>query len=214
MNKLLLILLSSFVLFSCNEEKTKTQEVSKVEETAPTCIYGVNMEDVKFEWTAFKTTEKVGVKGTFDKIEIINEKKEKNIADLLLNTKFSIDLSSLNSANKERDVKIINSFFGNLSNSDQFTGTIQEAKGNNEAGGVIVLLKINGLENIVKMDYKIKDDFLKLAGDLDLLNWKTEVSFEALNKACFDLHKGEDGVSKTWTDIHIEVSTMLHKDCK
>lgn len=214
MNKIVLILLSSFVLFSCNEEKAETKQEVTPAIVKEACNYSLNPADVKFEWTAFKTTAKVAVKGTFDKIEIFNEKASENISDLILNTEFTIHLESLNSANEERDQKIIELFFGKLSNKAEFVGQVTEVNGDNENGSLIVRLNLNGKENLVKMVYKMDNDHLKMAGDLDLLNWNTENSFEALNAACKELHTGEDGVSKTWTDVHIEISTLLNKDCK
>ncbi|MFT4683638.1 MAG: hypothetical protein ACI863_000230, partial [Flavobacteriales bacterium] len=31
----------------------------------------------------------------------------------------------------------------------------------------------------------------------------------SLNKICFDLHKGQDGISKTWNEVNIDVSTYI-----
>tara|TARA_B110000037_G_scaffold222588_1_gene298181 strand:+ start:9536 stop:10180 length:645 start_codon:yes stop_codon:yes gene_type:complete len=214
MSKLLLILLSSFVLFSCNEEKTETKQVSITEETQEGCIYSVNPKKLKFEWAAFKTTEKIRVNGTFNKIELLNKKAEESIPELLLDTRFIIHLNSLNSANKIRDKKIIDLFFGNLTNKAEFLGYIKDVKGDNKKGEALVVLEINGMKELVNMKYKMKNAHLKLAGDLDLLEWKTRDSFEAINTACKELHTGKDGVSKTWTDINIIISTVLNKDCK
>lgn len=214
MNKILLILLSSFVLFSCNEEKAQSKQTTTNETTNKDCLYSVNPEEFKFEWTAFKTTAKVGVKGTFNEIDIINANTEGDIAELLINTEFIIHLNSLNSGNEERDKKIIDLFFGNLKNAAEFKGKILEVNGTNEKGELVVLLTINELENAVKMIYKTNDDMLKFAGNLDLSNWETENSFGALNAACKEYHTGEDGISKTWTEVYIEVSTILKKECK
>ena len=34
-------------------------------------------------------------------------------------------------------------------------------------------------------------------------------AMESLNKVCFDLHKGPDGISKTWSEVEINVATYL-----
>ena len=33
----------------------------------------------------------------------------------------------------------------------------------------------------------------------------------SLNKACYDLHTGSDGVSKTWEDVAIKASVQLEQ---
>ena len=47
---------------------------------------------------------------------------------------------------------------------------------------------------------------------MQLKDWNALGALESLNKVCFDLHKGADGVSKTWEDVAIEVSTFLRKN--
>lgn len=36
------------------------------------------------------------------------------------------------------------------------------------------------------------------------MDFNTGKAMEALNQACFELHKGADGVSKTWSEVHIK----------
>ena len=47
---------------------------------------------------------------------------------------------------------------------------------------------------------------------MDLKNWNAIDALNALNKVCFDLHKGADGVSKTWEDVAIEIETYLREN--
>lgn len=42
--------------------------------------------------------------------------------------------------------------------------------------------------------------------------WNALEALAALNKVCFELHKGPDGVSKTWEEVAIEVSTYLREE--
>lgn len=44
---------------------------------------------------------------------------------------------------------------------------------------------------------------------MDLKNWKAQAAINTLNVVCFDLHKGEDGISKTWSEVKIEISAVL-----
>ncbi|MFT5582308.1 MAG: hypothetical protein ACI9G9_001573 [Psychromonas sp.] len=36
----------------------------------------------------------------------------------------------------------------------------------------------------------------------------------ALNTICKDLHTGDDGVSKLWSEVDLNFSTVLQTDCK
>ena len=45
--------------------------------------------------------------------------------------------------------------------------------------------------------------------EMDLENWKAQAALDALNVVCFDLHKGVDGISKTWSEVKIEISAVL-----
>ena len=44
---------------------------------------------------------------------------------------------------------------------------------------------------------------------MDLDNWQAQLAIEALNIVCKDLHSGDDGISKTWSEVKIEVATYL-----
>lgn len=202
------------LMFSCNNESTQNTEAVTEEAKTEVCQYSVDAANIKFTWTAFKTTAKVAVKGTFDKISIINDLSVSEIPALVLNTKFEIALGSINSGNPERDAKLVDKFFGKLANKETFTGVVQECNGDNKEGKAIVLLNINNLDHAVVMNYTVVEDSLELAGTLDLLDWKATDALTSLNQACLDLHKGEDGVSKTWSDMEIKVLVPLKKVCQ
>lgn len=198
-------------MFSCNNENT---EANSTEPTAEVCEYSINNEGIKFIWTAFKTTAKIGVNGSFDKLKVSNNGSSTEIPALILNTKIKIALASINSDNPERDAKLVESFFGKLANTESFTGIVQECNGDNNSGNLVVLLNINKIDHAVAMTYTFADDLLEIAGTLDLLDWKAEDALESLNQACLDLHKGDDGVSKTWSDMEIKVLVPLKKVCE
>ncbi len=211
MKNTITLFLLSFLIFSCgNESKPVVEEVSTVEN----CEYSVDAQNIKFTWTAFKTTAKVGVNGSFDQIKISNDSKSSEIPSLVLNTTFEIMLGSINSGNPERDSKLVDKFFAKLANIETFTGTIQECTGDNSEGKAIILLNANNVEHSVLMNYSVKEDTLALSGTLDLLDWKAEDALTSINQACLDLHKGEDGVSKTWSDMEIKVLVPLKKVCQ
>ncbi len=214
MNKIQLLLFASILLFACKSDDSSTTTEKTNTAKSVKCYMSVNKNDVKFEWTAFKTSEKIGVKGTFNEIEINNNKSELEIIELLKGTEFQINLTTVNSSNEGRDAKLVKFFFEKLTNIDHFTGYIKDANGSNFEGEAFIALTMNSIENIVKMNYTMEDNLIILKGDLDLLDWKANESLDALHKACEDKHKGKDGIAKTWSEMHIEVIVPLIIDCK
>ena len=81
---------------------------------------------------------------------------------------------------------------------------------NNE---VTASITMNGVTNDLPMDIVITDERrVVLTGTMNLKDWNALDALASLNKICFDLHKGPDGVSKTWDDVAIEVNTFLRKN--
>jgi len=54
---------------------------------------------------------------------------------------------------------------------------------------------------------------LSLSGTIDLNSWNAQSSVDSLNVICHDLHIGADGVSKLWSEVDLEIATILSKDC-
>ena len=57
--------------------------------------------------------------------------------------------------------------------------------------------------------YKVDGQSVSMEAILNLDNWKAQVALEALNEACEDMHAGSDGITKTWSDVKIDVTTFL-----
>ena len=77
---------------------------------------------------------------------------------------------------------------------------------------MVASITMNGETNDIPMDITIADERrVTLVGTMNLKDWNALDALASLNKVCFDLHKGADGVSKTWEDVAIEVSTFLRK---
>ena len=102
------VILSSFVLFiaisftACKSEKK--QEVKKVvvEKKAP---FSLKEAANNIEFTAYKTTAKVGVKGNFKKVNILAGGEGNSIKEAIHNTSFSVPVSSLFTKDTSRDYK-------------------------------------------------------------------------------------------------------------
>ena len=189
---------------------------NKVNNNSLNCEFTYDDSTTQFQWTAFKLTEKVGVKGTFDKISIEGIKdKQKSIALVFENLKFYIDINSINSGQIERDKKILKYFFGSLQNSKELSGVFSKIKISGDSGTADLTLKMNGIEKTIPVQIIVqKNSDLEIRASIDLLNWDMDKSIIALNKECNDLHKGKDSISKLWPDVELKVNTKLKAICQ
>jgi hypothetical protein len=183
---------------SCKESKKQ-----KVKET--TKQYVVESKTTTINWIAYKTTDKVPVKGQFTELNIAKVHKGSSALDALNGLKFSIPVSSIFTKDTIRDGKLKKFFFGTMKNTNTITGTISM---NNETSGSVELT-MNGISQNLPITYVISDQMVTIEAVMDLDNWKAQLAIEALNVACRDLHSGEDGIPKTWTEVKIEIATYL-----
>ncbi len=195
MKKLALILsIISITIISCKQK-----------EKAPVIKYSIEPKSTTIKWTAFKTTEKIPVSGVFKTINITNIKEAINTNDALDGLEFSIPVNSIDSKNEGRDAKLINSFFGSMKDTKNLTGKIhleKNGKGN-------VSLKMNGISKDFPISYVISGQLAQIEATIDLDNWEAKLAIDALNKVCFDKHKGADGISKTWNEVKINITSYL-----
>jgi len=174
------------------------------------CVLNYNADSTKLAWTAYKTTEKVAVGGTFDQFKMAGVNQGKTAAEVFENVKFEIISASVNSNNHERDKKISDHFFGIMAQAVEITGTVDEI-GEDYAD---VFIEMNGISMKQKFDLKTDDaTYCTIATDLNLEDWDALNSVNALNEICFDLHKGADGESKLWSEVRIELTVQLDKVC-
>jgi len=216
--KLLLTLsiITAFTLASCGGgEKTETTEnQTVVKQTKETCFYSYNeTTGAQVRWTAFKTTAKKPVGGQFDQVNVSAGARSTKITDVLKTIKFNIPTASTNTANEDRDAKIITSFFGAMDATDLIIGQVKDATGDNKSGSCIFYLTLNNVEREVTLNYTLEDALLILTGEIDLLDFNAESAVSSLNNVCEDLHKGEDGVTKTWSVVELSIETILNKKC-
>lgn len=191
---------------ACKNEKKepKTDTVTKTTETQG---FIVKPESTTVKWTAYKTTEKKPVGGEFATLNF--ESKEGATPQEALNDlSFSIPISSLFTKDATRDAKLKASFFGAMLDTELIKGAIKY-----NDSSCVASITMNGVTNDLPLEVKISDETqVSLIGTMDLKDWDALGALESLNKVCFDLHKGPDGVSKTWEDVAIEVNTSLQKN--
>ena len=148
--------------FSCKQTK---KEEEKTEETA-TATYSIVEDSTDVRFTAYKTTEKVPVGGTFQEVELTYTAGETPL-ETLDGLEFSIPVSSLftNDATNTRDPKIIEFFFEKMAETQSITGTFSFDADNS----CTVQLSMNGVSTELPMEYEITDDnHVNFSGTMDL----------------------------------------------
>lgn len=193
------LLLTTLAFTSCKEEK------KKAETTKETTMYVVNEKTTSIKWTAYKTSEKLPVKGEFRVVNFIKATPAKNIKEALNNLQFSIPVSSIFSDNEERDGKLKESFFGAMVETSIIKGTIIMET---ETSGKVTLT-LNGITHELPITYVLDGQMATMEATMDLDNWQAQAALTALNAVCKDLHTGPDGITKTWTEVKINVATYI-----
>ncbi|SFD21242.1 YceI family protein [Algibacter pectinivorans] len=205
MKKISILLITlALSIVSCKNEKKETKTEAETTEK-----YVVKPEGTTVKWTAYKTTDKLPVGGKFKLLDFEN-KSGATPQEALNNLSFSIPVSSVftNDATNTRDGKIINSFFGAMLDTEFLKGTIKYVN-----NAYVASITMNGETNNLPLNIKITDERrVTLTGTMNLKDWNALDALASLNKVCFDLHKGADGVSKTWEDVAIEVETYLREN--
>jgi len=203
MKKILLLLLAFSVLFTaCKSEKKKetTKDVSKEK-----VMYSLFKAKNQVNWVAYKTTEKKPVKGVFKTVKILKNGVGNSIKEAVNNAEFSIPVSSIFSGNAGRDQKLMKFFFGAMENTSLLTGKLSLT---DDTTGV-ASITMNGVTETLPFTYSISDKQFTLQATMDLKKWHAEKAVASLNKACFELHKGADGVSKTWDEVSISIVSVF-----
>lgn len=194
----------ALTLTACKNEKkeVKTDATSDV----TTEKFVVKSEATSVKWTAYKTTEKKGVGGEFKTVNFEN-KEGASVEEALNNLEFSIPVSSLFTKDEGRDAKIKMFFFGKMLDTELLKGTIKHNGTDYSAA-----LTMNGVTKDLPLQVTVTDQRrVTMTGTINLADWDALEALASLNKICYELHKGPDGVSKTWEDVALEVSTYLRK---
>ena len=203
MRKLAFLLIAisiSLAAVSCKKEVKKEVEPAK---------FSVEPKTVTVKWTGYKTTSKIPVEGQFKEIEISNIKEDSTAVGALTGAEFSIPVSSLFSGDEERDGKLKQLFFGVMDATVSLTGKLN-LKGD---GTGTATINMNGVNKDIPVTYIVSGQLVELNGTLDLINdFNAQSALESISKACFELHKGPDGVSKTWSEVAIGAAVYLKKN--
>lgn len=182
----------------------------KTEEKKPTALEkkaGMSLKTSKtsIHWTAYKTTDKIAVNGSFKTVNITKNGYGNTIKEAINNTEFSIPVSSLFSANDDRDSKLKKFFFGMMDNTELLSGTLViESESTGHA-----MITMNGITKKLPFTYIVARNTFSLNAVMNLDNWNAKGAIDSLNEACKDLHKSADGISKTWSQVDIQITSIF-----
>ena len=194
---------------SCNTQERKKAVTIENSNNKNEYSYTIDTSGISVVWTAYKFTDKLGVSGTFKDFTMHKKNASGSIESVLNSLKLSIPTSSVNSKNAIRDFKLNNYFF-KVFNTLVITGTITSAKENEG----FIRLQMNKKSRKIPFTFSLKNDTIALFTHLDLKNWKGEEALNILNKECYELHKGTDGISKLWPDVDVSIKLPVTKVAK
>ncbi|CAM1362669.1 conserved exported protein of unknown function [Tenacibaculum soleae] len=196
--------IGSFV--ACKTEAKKETSVKKEEvKVEKKAAFILQDADNNINWTAYKTTEKIPVNGHFQKITITANGEGNTAKEAINNAEFTIPVSSVFTKDTSRDFKIKKFFFGIMDNTKLLSGKL--ILENDSIGYSNITM--NGVTKKLPFKYSLNGKTFNLTGKLQITNWGAEKALTSLNEACKDLHKGADGVSKTWDDVTINITSTF-----
>ncbi len=201
----LVLMLLVAVQFTACKSDGKEEKKEAVVEKKSTAAYVLSDAKNAIQWTAYKTTEKVPVKGKFNKVEITSGGEGNSVKEAIHNASFSIPVSSIFTSDSGRDFKIRKFFFGIMNNPKLLSGKLIIE--NDSIGYADITM--NGVTEKLPFNYTIEGKKFSMKTKMDVLNWNAKSSIDSLNAVCKDLHKGLDGVSKTWSGVAIDISSTF-----
>lgn len=197
----------SLVFFNCKseEKKDETKDTSKGIEKKSTAAFAISNAKNYISFTAYKTTEKVPVTGEFKEVKIITGGEGNTIKEAINGTAFSVPISSLATKDASRDFKIKKFFFGKMVGTNALTGYFQIK---DDTTGV-VKLTMNDVAKDVPFTYTISENTFEMKATIDINDWNASEALASLNKICEALHTGADGISKTWSEVALNITSTF-----
>jgi len=203
MKKLLLILLGIAVF---------SPEMALAEK----CVYQVDPGSLQVNWTAFKTMQKVAVKGGFTELTVFGDLESASLAGLLDQLEAEIDIKNeglIRTGNPGRDLTLFQHFFSLFKARPLMKGRIQKTRGSESDGDFTLELVMNRKTRTVPMKYSYGAGVFEASGSIDVLEFALDGPLKELNRTCEALHRGPDGVSKTWPTVDLRLVARIGKSC-
>jgi hypothetical protein len=175
------------------------------------CHFELDKATSEVGWTAYKTTQKAAVNGTFKTIDVSGPMQAATLKKLLEGFKVAVHSDSLESNNPERNKTIAAQFFAKLVDA-KISGQLKDVDEAQHTAKLV--LNFNGQKHEVPMHYTYENNQLAATGSYDVTEFSASPALESLHKACEKLHMGSDGVSKTWPEVAVNLKGKISKVCK
>ncbi len=205
MKKILTIVTVSFLAFQLTSCKPETKKEGTTPPVEKTPSYSLKNAKNNINFIAYKTTGKIPVKGMFKEVDVLKGGDGNSIREAVNGTKFKIPINSIETKDNGRNLKIRKFFFDVMENTVSLTGKLyieDDSIGTAE-------FTMNGVTKKIPFTYTIQDKVFSMDATMDVEKWNAESAIDSLNVACKDLHKGADGVSKTWSEVAINVISVF-----
>ena len=121
-----------------------------------------------------------------------------------------MNTASVETNNEERNGKVAAHFFETIE-TETIEGSIKSLGDNGKA---IIEIEMNNIAVEIEGDYSLNGSAFKFESIIDVSAWNALSGISALNKICEELHTGEDGVSKLWSEVKLTLQTKLNKTCE
>jgi len=207
------IILFALVFFSCNNNNT--QETQQENIISKGDFYQFDVENTKVIWNGYKTNDKIKVVGYFDEFSCDREDQEfSSIQDLVTGLKFSIQSSSSSSGDPIRDKNLKDHFFKYLTDDFVINGTL----GSPINDSIDVIFDVFGQTKQIRLAFLYHiipscpyfDHIVEIKGSINLESqFDALKAFNTISNKCYDLHKGADGISKTWKQVDVHVKALV-----
>jgi len=210
MKHFIAIVLFMSLLTACQNEPKK--EKSGQKEPLQSEKWILNEDASSIHWTGFKTTGKIPVKGVFQNFKIKGTKPANDLITALKQAQANINIYSVFSNNESRDKKLIEQLFEKMTATKNISARIEKIDVATQTAWVTI--NMNAHEKQIKMPIRIDEEkgLVSLKGTIDLVkDFGASNALGNFHKACFDEHAGEDGVSKTWSEVSIEADLKFDK---
>ena len=163
--------------------------------------------------------QKLPVNGAFTEIVLSGSlESKKSLGALLGQIEAEISLNKkekIHTGNPARDETLFNSFFSLFKKKAVLNGTIDKVSGDDLKGEFFLNLSMNEKTLAVPMAFTRDDQGAFVAkGAIDVNDFALAGALASLHKSCEVLHKGTDGVSKTWSTVELVLAAKITKTCK
>jgi len=213
MKSLSTLVLALVLLTSCQDNHKKASEQQpKTTEKLQSAQWILDEDSSSVHWTGYKTTGKIPVKGVFKTFKIKGVKPATDLVSALQNAQAEINIYSIFSDNEERDNKLIGKLFENMTDTQNIYARIEKIEADGQSA--MMTINMNAHEKTVPVQLQIDENTGKISlnGKIDLLkDFEANNALEQFHKACFNKHKGEDGVSKTWSEVGFSAELVFKR---